>query len=122
MSQRVLGFILVSVAIVGSFLAVTLSNYIPGIGIAWNLQNAYVLREQVQCSPPSLSGLNPVINPPECPLFRAGYDALPIWGIGPGSARYAVIRPGLKLGYALAGTAALALGGVGLLLFGKSSK
>jgi len=108
MSQRVLGFVLVSVAIIGTFLAFTLSNYTAQAGFAWNLQNAYVLREQVYCpeAPQGLLGTNR--RPSECPRYVVN--------------SYYVKRDGLSLGLVLTGTAAVALAGVGLVAYGKSGK
>jgi len=113
MSQRVLGFSLVSVAIIATFLAFTLSDYTARAGFAWNLQNAYVLRETAPCPPPQ-GGLDWSV-PKGCPWTLAAYQA-------PGRARFGLVRDGVRLGYVLAGTSVVALVGIGLLVFGKSSK
>ena len=115
MSQRALGFVLVAVAIVGAFIAFTLSDYTASAGFTWNLQNAYILRERVRCPHPSeVNAANFALWHPDCPAFLEGYQKL--------GSPYLVTRPGVRFGYVMAGTTAVGLAGVGLLVFGKSSK
>lgn len=124
--MKLLGYVLVSTGLMVSILAFTTAyGYTPGAGLAWNLANAKTFRltdtVTIEC-------LHPEVRQPGEPLieFRKRGLGLGIPGCPTTAAewrqRSIVTRTSeifsLPLGGGLAGAAAFALVGVGLMTFG----
>ena len=114
MNYRILGYVLVSIAILATILAFATSAYIPGRGLAFNLANARVLQMRTSVEVP-------------CPRPSGGYLATPPFGCPQTASAWSssstrttsrVTFNGITLGVAVTLTSALALAGVGLLIFG----
>lgn len=116
MNYRVLGYVLVSIAILVTILTFSTTDYyVPNRGLAFNLANArvLVLRTTVQepCPRPIDNDRFQLV-PRDCPQVAA------LWRPDSTHEVRRITFSGIRLGVAVAATSALALVGIGLLIFG----
>ena len=119
MNQRVLGFVLVAAGILGTIFAfTTVSIYAPQRGLAYNLQNARLFRQGSSVPCPRPGGLSRDEKAPfGCPDTASEYrDAIEA---GRTPRHFTIESVGVPLGYGVMVMAAVALAGVGFLIFGK---
>lgn len=130
MRLRVIGYVLVTAAVAGSVLAFSLAeDYVPAAGLAYNLSSAELFRtyasatERRQCPTPTWLGEGWAVLPsprtpipPGCPSAPEAYLRTPRPTY---TTTVTVKASAVPLGTALSATTALALIGVGLLLFGR---
>ncbi len=113
MSKRVLGVILIVLAVISTGLAFSRADgYSSQMSLALNLKYSWAFRERVRCPIPGLTMPDRI--PLVCPQNSESFAKL--------RSPFVVTRPGVRLGYFVMGSSVVALAGIGLLVFGKPSK
>jgi len=113
MNKKLLGFVLVGVAVIATFLAFV-SSYQPRFSLLLNLSQSRVLHiegmRQLPCPRPTGEANQQLPN--GCPISPFAWDRSSTYG------SYRTAFNGFTLGTATAFMGALALTGVGLMVFG----